>query len=273
MWIRGARVALAQVAALIWHIALLLIVMALTGSNEPVQLAHVDSTTVKLDGVVWLPRADGNGRPKGGGGGGEPSRAPATRARLPGRERASLPIAATPVPVSTPEPESTPETQRILLDARRTGSDVTTVPGVPEPSPDSESRGPGDGPGAGGGHGPGAGPGTGPGFGPGQGGGTGDDVYDPRQRGVSPPVVIVMEKPRYTARAMQAHVEGSVLVECIVDPDGRCRDARVIRSLDRTFGLDQEAVKATERWRFRPGALFGKAVPVLIRIELDFAIR
>jgi TonB family protein len=48
---------------------------------------------------------------------------------------------------------------------------------------------------------------------------------------------------------------------------------QVVRSLDPTFGLDQEAVKAVRRWRFRPGTRFGQPVPVLVEIELTFTLR
>jgi outer membrane biosynthesis protein TonB len=47
----------------------------------------------------------------------------------------------------------------------------------------------------------------------------------------------------------------------------------VVRSLDNTFGLDQEAIKAAKQWRFRPGTRLGEPVPVLITIELAFTLR
>ena len=52
-------------------------------------------------------------------------------------------------------------------------------------------------------------------------------------------------------------------------PDGTVGDIQVIRSLDSTFGLDQEAIKAATQWRFAPGTRLGEPVPVLITIELD----
>ena len=72
---------------------------------------------------------------------------------------------------------------------------------------------------------------------------------------------------------MRAKVQGVVLLECIVRPDGSVSDVNVVRSLDPTFGLDQEAIKAAKQWRFRPGTRFGEPVAVLVTIELTFTLR
>lgn len=55
---------------------------------------------------------------------------------------------------------------------------------------------------------------------------------------------------RYTVDAMHARIEGAVWIECVVMPDGSVGEARVMRSLDRRFGLDEEAIAAAKRWRF-----------------------
>ena len=47
----------------------------------------------------------------------------------------------------------------------------------------------------------------------------------------------------------------------------------MVRSLDSTFGLDQEAVKAARQWRFVPGMRLGEPVAVRITIELTFTLR
>jgi protein TonB len=80
-------------------------------------------------------------------------------------------------------------------------------------------------------------------------------------------------KPQYTADAMRAKVQGVVLLECVVLPDGTVGKVEVIRSLDSTFGLDQEAIKAARQWRFAPGTRFGEPVAVLVTIELQFTLR
>jgi protein TonB len=91
--------------------------------------------------------------------------------------------------------------------------------------------------------------------------------------GVTTPVVITQVKPQYTADAMRAKVQGLVMVECVVLPDGTVDGARIVRSLDPRFGLDQEAIAAARKWRFRPGLLNGKPVPVIVTIELSFTLR
>ena len=55
--------------------------------------------------------------------------------------------------------------------------------------------------------------------------------------------------------------------------DGRPGDIKVSRSLDRTFGLDEEAMKAMRLWRFRPGMRQGAAVPTIITVEMEFSLR
>jgi protein TonB len=79
-------------------------------------------------------------------------------------------------------------------------------------------------------------------------------------------------RPQYTSAAMSARLAGSVWVECVVLPDGSVGDARVVRSIDARLGLDEEALKAARQWRFRPGTLNGRAVPVRVTIELSFSI-
>ena len=102
--------------------------------------------------------------------------------------------------------------------------------------------------------------------------GTGGGAYRPGN-GVETPRLLKEVKPQYTAQAMRAKIQGTVLLECVVQPDGSVGNIKVVRSLDPTFGLDQEAVKAARQWQFAPGTRFGQPVPVLVTIEIAFTLR
>lgn len=98
------------------------------------------------------------------------------------------------------------------------------------------------------------------------------ETYRPGQ-GVTAPVLVRETKPNYTAEAMRARIQGIVVLECVVMPDGSIGDVRVARSLDLQFGLDQQAVNALKQWLFRPGMKDGVPVPVLVTVQMSFTLR
>jgi protein TonB len=167
-----------------------------------------------------------------------------------------------------PAPEPTPveaPLEALNIPAQTLAAATQTTIGVLD-SGDASSQSTGSGSGTG------AGSGEGSGLGQGSGGGTGGGVYRPGS-GVINPRILREVKPQYTADAMRAKVQGTVLLECVVLPDGSVGRVDVVRSLDPTFGLDQEAVKAAKQWRFQPGTRFGEPVAVLVTIELTFTLR
>lgn len=83
--------------------------------------------------------------------------------------------------------------------------------------------------------------------------------------GVQPPTVISEVHPH---RPRTALLDGTVVVQAIVDAAGHVRDVRVVRSLDP--GTDAEVRRAFSAWRFRPGSLRGKPVPVVVSAEFTF---
>lgn len=97
-------------------------------------------------------------------------------------------------------------------------------------------------------------------------------TYDAATPGLVLPVPVRVERARYTNAAMRERLSGRVVVEALVEPDGRVSDVRVIESLDREFGLDASAVEAAKRAVFRPGLLDGVPVPVAVALELSFSI-
>jgi periplasmic protein TonB len=221
--------------------------------------------------IIWLSQPGPGG---GGGGGGNKMKEPPRQAELPGKDKLTVPVEKKPSLEQQQAKVEPNPIEQLNIPAKELSSAVDSLPGAIEapPGPPTASQGSGTGGGAGTGTGSGIGPGNGSGLGPGSGGGTGGGTYRPGN-GVTTPVVLREVKPQYTSDAMRAKVQGSVWLECVVRPDGSVGDVKVIRSLDSTFGLDLEAMKAARQWRFRPGTRLGEPVPVLVVIQLDFTLR
>jgi TonB family protein len=255
-------------ASVLSHAAFLLLFFIVANlMPEPVRQAILPDRL--SNEIVWLSTEGPGG---GGGGGGNKTPEPPTKAELPGKEKISVPVVKPPA-VELQKPAPLPEPQpEVNIPAQTMASAQMTVPGLIESPNVSTSQGAGSGGGAGTGTGTGMGSGQGSGLGPGYGGGTGGGAYRPGS-GVENPRLIREVKPQYTAEAMRAKIQGAVWLECVVLTDGSVGEVRVIRSLDSTFGLDQEAIRAAKQWLFQPGTRFGEPVPVLVTIELTFTLR
>jgi protein TonB len=201
----------------------------------------------------------------GGGGGGNKSPDPPKQTA-----KVEVPVQKPAAPV--PEPKVEPEQPKEITAPVETVPTNDPTPAIIASNAPATSQGTGTGGGAGSGTGPGLGSGQGSGIGPGFGGGIGGGAYMPGN-GVSTPQVLREVKPAYTAEAMRAKVQGTVWLQCVVMPDGTVGNVQVTKSLDSTFGLDQEAIKAAKQWRFKPGLRQGEPVPVLVTIELTFTLR
>ena len=92
-------------------------------------------------------------------------------------------------------------------------------------------------------------------------------------QGITAPKIIKSARPNYPPEAMRAKIQGRVQMEMVVQADGTVGEVRVVRSLDRKFGLDDAAVKAVKEMRFSPAMKDGMAVPVLLSTEMDFVAK
>ena len=88
--------------------------------------------------------------------------------------------------------------------------------------------------------------------------------------GVSAPVVLYKVDPEYSEEAHKAGYSGTVVLTLVVDATGEARDIRVIHSL--CVSLDQKAVEAVNKWKFKPGYKDGKPVAVQATIQVNFRL-
>jgi TonB family protein len=117
----------------------------------------------------------------------------------------------------------------------------------------------------------GLGSGNGNGYGPGTGGNLGGGLYQVGN-GVSPPRAIFQPEAEFSDEARRAKYEGTVVVSVIVDANGNPQDVHVVRTLG--MGLDEKAVEAVQKYKFKPAIELksGKAVPVPIAVEVRFRL-
>jgi len=77
-------------------------------------------------------------------------------------------------------------------------------------------------------------------------------------------------KPTYPAIAQSARVQGIVIIEATIGPNGTVTDAKVLRSIPL---LDAAAIDAVRQWVFTPTTLNGQAVPVIMTVTVNFTLQ
>jgi TonB family protein len=88
--------------------------------------------------------------------------------------------------------------------------------------------------------------------------------------GVKAPSLLYKLEPEYTEEARSAKYSGTALLKVVVDVDGLAKNIEVVKSLG--MGLDEQAVLAIQRWKFKPGEKDGVPVPVMATIEVNFKL-
>jgi periplasmic protein TonB len=91
-----------------------------------------------------------------------------------------------------------------------------------------------------------------------------------RGRGVTPPQLVYKVEPEFSEEARKAKYQGVVLLSIIVDSSGSVRSVRVLQSLG--LGLDEKAIEAVTRWRFRPGLFDGKPAATEATVQVHFQL-
>ena len=86
---------------------------------------------------------------------------------------------------------------------------------------------------------------------------------------IQPPVKINDVRPVYPPRAQEARVQGTVIIEVVIDATGHVVKASILRSIPL---LDQAALDAVRQWEFRPVLLNGVAIPVVFTTVVTFSL-
>ncbi len=76
--------------------------------------------------------------------------------------------------------------------------------------------------------------------------------------------------PVYPPAAQEAAVQGVVILECTVGPDGSVTDVTVLRSIPL---LDQAAIDAVRQWRYEPTLLNGEPITLVMTTTINFTLQ
>jgi len=87
---------------------------------------------------------------------------------------------------------------------------------------------------------------------------------------VKAPVKVNAPDPQYPEAARSARVEGVVIVEAIIDMQGRVKSTKIVKDLP--MGLGDSAQRAVKSWRFKPATLNGKPVEVYYNLTVNFQL-
>lgn len=87
---------------------------------------------------------------------------------------------------------------------------------------------------------------------------------------IQAPALVHRVEPIYSPLAVRANVTGTVILEAIVDADGRVTDVQVLRSGHRL--LDDAAIAAVQQWRYSPLVLNGLRESFILTVVLSFQL-
>jgi len=224
----------------------------------------IKKTVVELVDPSGITLPASSSKSGGGGGGGDASKLDQSKGKPP--KFTMNPITPPTAVIKNPNP-LLPIEQAILVPPQVKLPTSQTNVGDPLAAALVASNGPGLGAGIGTGSRGGIGSGSGYGLGPGSGGGTGGGVFRVGG-GVSAPRAIYQPDPEYSEEARKAKYQGVVVLACVIGPDGRPRDIRIVRNLG--LGLDEKAIEAVKTWRFEPAKKDNQPVAVIVNVEVAF---
>jgi TonB family protein len=247
-------------------------------AEDPNQELKLHARVLDMDEEVPVDMPKRDTKAGGGGGGGKQEPTPPSQGRLPEFSLKEPLIAPTShVP---PRPPALPIQQTVQVDpSLQPKMDLNMPIGLPTGVPGPPSDGPGTGGGIGTGEGRGVGPGRGTGVGPGEGfnmgggapglgGGDRDRVATAVD---TKPALLVSPKPLYTEEARKNKIQGVVRAQVLVSPDGGVLQVRLRSHLP--DGLDEQAIAAMRKMRFRPAMKAGQPVAFWVNVEVEFNLR
>jgi TonB family protein len=88
--------------------------------------------------------------------------------------------------------------------------------------------------------------------------------------GTTPPTCVSCPYPPYTSAARAAKYQGTVVLDVVVNPEGRAEQIIVVKG--RAYGLEDNAIKAVKKWKFNP-PVGPDGNPAAVRVQIEITFR
>jgi periplasmic protein TonB len=89
--------------------------------------------------------------------------------------------------------------------------------------------------------------------------------------GIVPPKKIFDPRPLYTEEARQARVQGTVILQAVVDAQGNVTDVKILKGLP--LGLQESAIQTVKTWKYEPATRGGEPVAVYLNLVVNFSLQ
>ena len=101
-----------------------------------------------------------------------------------------------------------------------------------------------------------------------------DMTPEPSPSGIREAIPLYRENPPpgYPRIARRKGYEGTVVLEVLVNPEGKVADSRIFRSCGHSV-LDKAAMKSIRNWLFEPGMRGDKKVEMWVKVPIRFQLK
>ncbi len=88
---------------------------------------------------------------------------------------------------------------------------------------------------------------------------------------VTAPQIVQRVEPLYPRALQVMKLSGDVVLRCVIDKNGRVRDAQVVYTKHPAFA--DAVIKALDGWRYKPASMRGQAVDCYLDLTVHFGVR
>lgn len=88
---------------------------------------------------------------------------------------------------------------------------------------------------------------------------------------VTAPVALFKPAPPYPQTLLKTKLKATVIVRCIIDKNGRVRDAEILKN-GPMAPFDKSVLDTVTTWRYTPGSLNGIAVDTYLNVTVHFSV-